>query len=72
MPESKPDGLRSRALSLLEGMFLFAEGPGRGDPFDRDRRIALYGRVSMAAELGAITADEWEAYYVRLRKMGGG
>ena len=68
MPE-QAGARRARALRTIEGILSFMEDEANSDRFDRDRRIALYGKITMAAELGAITHSEWAAYYGRLRAL---
>lgn len=69
MPEPKEGRRRAKALRTIEGTLSFMEEEANSDRFDRDRRIALYGKITMAAELGAISHREWEAYYGRLRAL---
>lgn len=45
------------------------EGEAGRDRFSRDARIALYGKMTMAADLGAIGHERWAGYYDRLRRL---
>lgn len=69
MAEANGGRRRAKALRTIEGTLSFMEDEANSDRFDRDRRIALYGKITMAAELGAISYREWEAYYGRLRAL---
>lgn len=60
---------RDRAVRTIETQLGFMEAHARVDRFSRDSRIALYGKMTMAAELGAITFGEWSGYYDRLRAI---
>lgn len=69
MAELNWEERKARALRTIEGTLAFLEaGPGSG-AFCRDLRISLYGKIAMAAELGAMGYGEWEAYYGRLRAL---
>lgn len=60
---------RSRALRAIGRQLDYMEEMAGRDEFSREARIALYGKATMAADLMAITAEEWSGFYDRLRAL---